>query len=647
MNPQTAIGSQRRASPGNPPGSERFVEQAWRYLRTELAPTPGRFEAMVRTLLASVIVTTVSMALEVPLLSLSLFVIFMVNQENVGRARMVAIGIIATATAGAALAILILRYTIDDPPVRIVVCAMVVFACAYFQRVCKLGILFSLISLVVVFGQAAADDIHSGEVIVRLCLWAWVSVVYPAAVALIINLWVLPARPERQFADEACRQLTGVGQYLAQLAAGVGWKPGPAFAGGPQASMKLLQLQQACALQDKDSLWAGKTGMLLIGAIDQLSATAQTRDGHPVALSDAQRRLVARVLAQVDSLAIAVHGQQAPTPTEAWAGLDIPSGTPETIQDLVIAMRLLFDTDTLHEPAVLLKDDPMFVPDAWINPSYMHIALKTMFSTYICYSIYTGLSWPGIHTSMLTCIIVAVPGLGASTLKGALRIGGCLAGSLAALVATVFLMPHLDTLTGLLLMVVPIVAFSAWVTAGSERISYAGLQVVFAFALSVLDHFGPTTNLTEMRDRLVGVLLGVTVSAIVNVYLWPDSNHEPLIRLARQLMDAINNLARKPQVVQPADILAAQRLRIWMLIAQCEQGLSERLMEPGQQIADRHELLELTKQWTANAFGIVQRITRARWSHVSVDEGTETGLAELNAQMAIMTNWTAGARGAA
>ena len=599
---------------------------------------------MVRTLLASVITTVVSMALEVPLLSLSLFVIFMVNQENVVRARMVAIGIVVTATVGAALAILILRYTIDDAPVRIVVCAMVVFTCAYFQRVCKLGILFSLISLVVVFGQAAADDIHSGEVIVRLCLWAWVSVVYPTMVALIINLWVLPARPERQFADEACRQIRVVGQYLASLAGGEAPQRVSTFESGPQAAMKLLQLQQACEMQDKCSLWAGKAGMLLIGALDQLTATAAAQASHPVALSVAQLGLVERIRAQIDAVAIAVQGQRAPTQTEAWASVGILPDTPEVIRDMVCALRLLFDTDTLHEPAVLLKDDPMFVPDAWVNPSYMHIALKTMLSTYICYTIYTGLSWPGIHTSMLTCIIVAVPGLGASTLKGALRIGGCLTGSLAALVATVFIIPHLDSLTGLLLMVVPIVAFSAWVTAGSERISYAGLQVVFAFALSVLDHFGPTTNLTEMRDRLVGVLLGVTVSAIVNVYLWPDSNHEPLIRQARQLMDAINDLARNPQGAQPADVLAAQRLRIWMLIAQCEQGLSERLMEPGQQIADRHQLLALTKQWTANAFRTVQRITRARWNHSNVDEGTEAGLAELNAQMAIMMNWPLTAR---
>ena len=647
MSQQTAIGLQRIAPAANPAAAARLMQRARRYLRTELAPTPGRFDAMVRTLVASIIVTIVSMALEVPLLSLSLFVIFMVNQEDVVRARMVAIGIFLTATLGAALAILILRYTIDDAPVRIVVCAMVVCVCAYFQRVCKLGLLFSLISLVVVFGQAAADDIQSGEVIVRLCLWAWVSVVYPTAVALIINLWVLPARPERRFADEACRQLAGVAHYLGDLARGESSQPGQAIESGPRATVRLLQYQQACASQDPHSLWASKTGLLLISAIDQLTATVAMHVAQPVGLSAPQRALVGRILAQVQALEVSIQAQVSPVATEPWAGVEIAPGIPETLKDLVTAMRILFDADALHEPAVLLKDDPMFLPDAWANPSYMHVALKTMLSTYICYTIYTGLSWPGIHTAMLTCIIVAVPGLGASTMKGALRIGGCVTGSLAALVATVFVMPHLDSLTGLLLMVVPIVAFSAWVTAGSERISYAGLQVVFAFALSVLDHFGPTTNLTEMRDRLVGVLLGVTVSAIVNVYLWPDSNHEPLVRQARQLMDAINDLARAPQVVLPADVLAAERLRIWTLIAQCEQGLSERLMEPGQQIADRQQLLDLSNAWTQTAARIVQQITRARWRHSTVDAGTEAGLAELNAQMATMMNWDADARGAA
>ena len=45
----------------------------------------------------------------------------------------------------------------------------------------------------------------------------------------------------------------------------------------------------------------------------------------------------------------------------------------------------------------------------------------------------------------------------------------------------------------------------------------------FTFALAFLSWFAPLTNLTELRDRVLGILLGVLVSSIVHLYLWPDS----------------------------------------------------------------------------------------------------------------------------
>ena len=269
----------------------------------------------------------------------------------------------------------------------------------------------------------------------------------------------------------------------------------------------------------------------------------------------------------------------------------------------------------------------------------MYFGLKAVLSTYFCYILYNGMNWPGIHTCMLTCIIVAVPGLGASTLKGALRIGGCLLGSLAALLATVFLIPELDSLIGLLLMLVPVIAFSAWLAAGSERISYAGLQVMFAFALAILDHFGPSTNLTEVRDRLVGVLLGVTVSAIVNIYFWPDSNREPLRKQARRLMQAIDQLASEPSPDLSAGDIGARRLQIWLLISQCKHGLSERMLEPGQEIAERPRLTALAQQWIDTAVRCVTLVTNAQWDHRQPSVHAKTLLAELNLQMDQLTNW--------
>lgn len=199
------------------------------------------------------------------------------------------------------------------------------------------------------------------------------------------------------------------------------------------------------------------------------------------------------------------------------------------------------------EPVALPQGEvekaPLLSPDAWRNPAYLHFALKTLLATLICYVFYTAADWQGLHTIMLSCVIVAQPGLGATMQKTWLRIGGALLASLLALLLIVFVQPWTDSLTGLLAMSLPVLALAAWIAAGSERIAYAGIQIGFTFALAFLSWFAPLTNLTELRDRVLGILLGVLVSSIVHLYLWPDSEAPQLkTRLAalyRRLADCL------------------------------------------------------------------------------------------------------------
>jgi multidrug resistance protein MdtO len=181
---------------------------------------------------------------------------------------------------------------------------------------------------------------------------------------------------------------------------------------------------------------------------------------------------------------------------------------------------------------------PLLLPDAWSNPAYLHFALKTLLATLLCYVFYTAADWQGIHTIMLSCVIVAQPGLGATLQKTWLRIGGALLATLLALLMIVFIQPHTESLVGLLAMTLPVMALSAWIAAGSERIAYAGIQIGFTFSLAFLSWFGPLTNLTELRDRVIGILLGVLVSSIVHLYLWPDSE-------APQLKSRLADLYRR------------------------------------------------------------------------------------------------------
>ena len=65
-------------------------------------------------------------------------------------------------------------------------------------------------------------------------------------------------------------------------------------------------------------------------------------------------------------------------------------------------------------------------------------------------------------------------------------------------------------------------AIRGWVTTGSERISYAGLQIAFAFLYSIFQGFAPDTDLDNVRDRVVGILFGLVVTGLVFQYIWPE-----------------------------------------------------------------------------------------------------------------------------
>ena len=110
----------------------------------------------------------------------------------------------------------------------------------------------------------------------------------------------------------------------------------------------------------------------------------------------------------------------------------------------------------------------------------------------------------------------------ATLYKGTLRIVGCVIGGALALFEFVFLMPHMETIASLVVVVACASAIAAWVTAGSERISYAGLQIAFAFFYGLFQGFAPDTDLDNVRDRTVGILFGLIVTGVVFHYIWPE-----------------------------------------------------------------------------------------------------------------------------
>ena len=170
------------------------------------------------------------------------------------------------------------------------------------------------------------------------------------------------------------------------------------------------------------------------------------------------------------------------------------------------------------------------------------------------------------------------------------RPDGDAVGSMLALAMVVWVMPHLDGIVGLLMMTLPVIALAAWVSAGSERISYAGTQIMFTFSLAVLEHFGPTTNLTEIRDRMIGIVLGVVVSAVAHAFLWPEAEGEALRQRAAKLLRRIG-MQLRPDTTGPVPV------GLWAELGDSEAMSARVALEPGWQMADgEHEGLTLRVQ---------------------------------------------------
>ena len=67
--------------------------------------------------------------------------------------------------------------------------------------------------------------------------------------------------------------------------------------------------------------------------------------------------------------------------------------------------------------------------------------------------LYTLLDWPGIHTCVITCYIVSLGSAGETVQKLRLRLAGCVIGALAGTAASVFIVPHMDSIASLLALV--------------------------------------------------------------------------------------------------------------------------------------------------------------------------------------------------
>ena len=156
----------------------------------------------------------------------------------------------------------------------------------------------------------------------------------------------------------------------------------------------------------------------------------------------------------------------------------------------------------------------------------------------------------------------------------------------------------MTSIAQLMLLFAAVTALAAWIAMGSERTAYAGLQMAFAFYIAVLHGFDPSTDVTEVRDRLVGIVFGVVVMALVFSYVWPERAGTGMVQ------SLATALRRMSELATGAGDSGGVRAAAWQALAQADRLAELFAFEP--------EALAVTRRRTGPAGATSYRPHAAR-----------------------------------
>jgi multidrug resistance protein MdtO len=501
-----------------------------------LAPAPGRLGFSLRLALVCALTTLVVEYYRTPDPALTAYVsFFLVKPERTSSVLLSVVFVLLISLVVGGL-LLLAKGVINEPVWRVSAMAVLSFGLLFAGSASKLRPIAPIVALIAAYALDLLARVVISEEATRGLLYGWLFVAIPAGVSIVVNLLFGPAPRrlvERALADRLrlCAAALRTPNPETRHALEASLEEGPAEI---PAWLKLADLEKTSSAHDLAALAQAAASTTEILLLVELA----TRDPEP-ALPSGVRLPIADVL---DDMAAILEAGGYPV------DVDLPNTAGEAslsplaaavVVDLRRALTGFAEAPAPGPPKAHVKAPGGFwLPDAFSNPEHVRYALKTTAAAMFCYFVYSLLDWPGIHTALITCYIVSL-GTAAETIeKLTLRVLGCLLGAAAGIAAIVYVTPHLTSIWGLLAIVFPAALLSAWVAAGSPRISYAGFQIAFAFFLSVIQGAAPAFDMTIARDRVIGILFGDLVVFLLFTNLWPVS-------VARRIDPAIAALLRK------------------------------------------------------------------------------------------------------
>ena len=272
------------------PGAAARFERFWTWLLSELAPFPGRGAATLRMTIACLVIVTISMALEVPQAYLSAFFVFFMSREDVVTTTMTGIALALALVVGFGVTILAYLITVDHPPLRLALMALIFCAAMYTTRVFVLGPIAFGIGIIVLISQQFVDLYPGPEVLVRSTLWTLVVMAFPIAVILVVNRVIVPVRPAALLRQEAKLRLGFVIDALDRRLAGLSVEAMMPFGRRVVGAARLLGLLKLSANGDPALKSRLPAYQALIGTLNRIIEAASMLGAVRRALDPPQDR---------------------------------------------------------------------------------------------------------------------------------------------------------------------------------------------------------------------------------------------------------------------------------------------------------------------------------------------------------------------
>ena len=532
-----------------------LVAQAW----SDLQPFEGRFALTWRVALLCALVTGAAMVLRVPEAAISCYlVIFLMKQDAVTNC-VLGFGVIVMVTLVVVLMIPLINLSIDSPALRLAVMFGVSCVFLFLASATPLGEQAAIVALIVAFILTLITNVPVGQIGDQGLLAAWKMVSLPMGLMILFNLLLgVPAQTHLRNRIVARLDAAAVTLETGHTAPGL---PELLSEGNDDALKQMTLVRLLHLVPREEAGW-------LTGALEtsyRLILAAQV----PGERLSTDRHALARAI-RTASRAVA-RRERPPRPEMTPA--------TEAERPLIDALAGLGAADGGARPEPPAQ--AFLAADAFTDPRHQRYALKTSAAAMICYLVYTGIQWDGIHTALITCYVAALGTTGETVRKLTLRIVGCLIGAAMGCAALLVVMPVITSVGALMVMVFCAVMIAGWVSSGNKRISYGGVQIALAFLLTTLNGFGPSFEFSQAGDRIIGILVGISVIYVIFTQIWPASIAREIRENLSEVSDRLLDLAARPWPERLDDVRHAAEIH--RALEKVETALDMARFEPRHQ----------------------------------------------------------------